>query len=156
MHKTLKLIGWVIGCELVGIIGSIFTVSAIPTWYALLNKPWFAPPNWLFGPVWTALYAGMGVAGYLLWELAQNKKKAKIARKFFAAQLLLNFIWTPVFFGLRSPELGLCVILPMWLAIVLTIRSSYLVSRTAACLLIPYLAWVSFASLLNGALALLN
>lgn len=156
MHKTLKLIGWVIGCELVGIIGSIFTVSAIPTWYALLNKPWFAPPNWLFGPVWTALYAGMGVAGYLLWELAQNKKKAKIARKFFAAQLLLNFIWTPVFFGLRSPELGLCIILPMWLAIVLTIRSSYLVSRTAAYLLIPYLAWVSFASLLNGALALLN
>ncbi len=157
MKHLPKLVISIIGCELVGLAGTPFTLTAIPTWYATLNKPFFAPPNWLFGPAWTLLYFLMGVAIYLVWTKDVSKKSAKKqAINTFLIQLALNFIWSPVFFGLRSPELGLIIIIAMWIAILVTIKHFYKLSRTAAYLLIPYILWVSFATLLNLSIALLN
>lgn len=156
MKNIAKLAISVIGCELVGILGTPFTTSAIPTWYAGLNKPFFAPPNWLFGPAWTLLYFLMGVAFYLIWQHGWRNKKSQIARKYFLIQLALNFIWSPVFFGLRSPLLGLIVILLMLVMIMLTIKKFYALSKPAAYLLIPYLLWVSFATTLNAGILVLN
>lgn len=156
MNKWLKLSVAVIGCELVGIIGSVFTVSAIPNWYSSLNKPFFSPPNWLFGPVWTLFYLFMGISLYLIWQQGVQKKKIKTALKYFFIQLALNFVWTPIFFGLKSPALALIVIIAMLVFIVLTIKKFYPINNWAAYLLIPYLAWVSFATILNASIVLLN
>lgn len=151
-----KLLISVIGCELVGLLGTPFTVTAIPTWYAGLNKPFFAPPNWLFGPAWTLLYFLMGVSFYLIWKQGFKKKSHKIARNFFLMQLALNFIWSPVFFGLKTPLIAFVIIIAMWIAILLTMQKFYPLSKTAAYLLIPYLLWVSFATMLNAGIVLLN
>lgn len=156
MKDYLKLIGCIIGCEVVGLLGTIFTIDSIPTWYANLNKPFFSPPNWLFGPVWTILYALMGISIYLILKKGIKKKNVKNAVQFFLIQLVLNFIWTPVFFGLKSPLLGLIVIVAMWVFIVLTIKKFYTLSKLAAYLLVPYLLWVSFATILNAAILYLN
>jgi len=156
MKDLPKLIVAVIGCELVGLLGTPFTVTAIPAWYTTLNKPFFAPPNWIFGPVWTLLYFLMGISIYLIWKQGWKKKKIRIAVQFFFTQLALNFIWTPIFFGLRSPGLGLIVIVAMWIFIVLTMRKFYPLSKLAFYLLMPYLLWVSFATLLNAAILVLN
>ncbi|MEP7166450.1 MAG: TspO/MBR family protein [Candidatus Woesebacteria bacterium] len=151
-----KLIISVVGCETIGFLGTPFTISAIPTWYVTLNKPFFAPPSWIFGPVWTILYLFMGVSLYLIWKQGYQKKRVKIACLFFLAQLGLNFIWSPIFFGLRAPLLGLVVIVAMWVFIVMTMRKFYPLSKPAFYLLVPYLLWVSFATLLNAAIVLLN
>lgn len=156
MKDFQKCIVSVIGCELVGLLGTPFTTSSIPTWYATLEKPFFAPPNWIFGPVWTLLYLLMGVAFYLIWKQGWQKKKAKTAGTFFLMQLALNGIWSPIFFGLRAPALGLVIIVAMWVCIAVTIRTFYPLSRVASYLLIPYLLWVSFATLLNAAIVVLN
>lgn len=156
MKNLPKLLIAIIGCELVGIIGSVFTISAIPTWYVTLNKPFFSPPNWLFGPVWTLLYLLMGISFYLLWQNGWKSKKVKEARNYFLAQLFLNFIWTPIFFGLKSPGLALVVIVAMWIFIVMTIEKLKPISKPAAYLLVPYLLWVSFATALNAAIVILN
>ncbi|MCD8507484.1 tryptophan-rich sensory protein [Candidatus Woesebacteria bacterium] len=156
MKDLSKLIFSVVVCELVGIIGSVFTVSAIPTWYATLNKPFFAPPNWLFGPVWTLLYFLMGVSFYLLWRQGWTKKSVRTARNYFLLQLGLNFLWTPIFFGLRSPLLALLVMSALWAAIIMAMLKIYRVSRMAAAILLPYLFWVSFAAALNAGIVVLN
>jgi len=156
MKDLNKLIISVFGCELVGLLGTPFTISAIPTWYANLNKPFFAPPNWLFGPVWTLLYFLMGVSLYLIWKQGLEKKKVKTAVIYFLAQLGLNFVWSPIFFGLRAPLIALIIITAMWVLIVITIKIFYPLSKWAAYLLVPYLLWVSFALLLNAAITLLN
>lgn len=156
MKDWQKLLLAVAGCELVGIIGSVATVEAIPTWYMGLNKPFFAPPNWLFGPVWTLLYLMMGVSFYLIWREGWKKKNTREAGAIFGWQLAVNFVWSPVFFGLKSPELALLVIVTMWGLIVVTMKKFYPISKTASYLLLPYLLWVSFATLLNGAIAGLN
>ena len=146
----------VVGCELVGILGTPFTMTAIPEWYSTLNKPFFAPPNWIFGPVWTLLYLLMGIAFYLIWQKGWDLKPVRWAGHYFLAQLALNFIWTPIFFGLRAPLPGLLVIVTMWVMIILTMKKFYPLSKTAFYLLVPYLLWVSFATLLNAAIVLLN
>jgi tryptophan-rich sensory protein len=156
MKPYLKIFSSIVLCELVGLLGTPFTLSAIPSWYVTLNKPFFAPPNWLFGPVWTLLYFLMGVSFFLIWNQGWQKATVRKASYFFLAQLALNFIWTPVFFGLRAPLLGLVVILSLWLMIILTMRKFYPLSRPATYLLIPYIFWVSFATLLNGAIVVLN
>jgi len=156
MKDLPKLIVSIVGCELVGILGSVFTVSSIPTWYATLNRPSFAPPNWIFGPVWTLLYFLMGVAFYLIWKQGWKRKKVRTAGNYFLAQLGLNFIWSPIFFGLKSPLIALVVIIAMWALIIMTMKKFYPLSRLAFYLLIPYLLWVSFASVLNGAIVVLN
>ncbi len=155
MNKFGKFLTSIIACELVGLLGTPFTADAIPTWYATLEKPFFAPPNWLFGPAWTLLYFLMGISFYLIWQQKNNRQNI-IAKRVFFAQLFLNFIWSPVFFGLRSPLLGLLVIIALWLMIVVTIYKFYPLSKGAAYLLLPYLLWVSFATTLNAAILLLN
>jgi benzodiazapine receptor len=150
------LIGSVLLCQLAGILGTPFTMSAIPNWYVFLNKPFFSPPNWLFAPVWTLLYTLMGIAFYLIWRQGWQKNTVKTAGTYFLIQLFLNFLWSIFFFGLRSPELGLINIIAMLIFIILTMKHFYPLSKLAAYLLIPYLAWVSFATLLNLAILVLN
>lgn len=165
MNKLFVLAGFILLCELAGVIGSIFTLPSIPAWYAGLVKPSFSPPNWLFGPVWVTLYLLMGISAYLVWEkLKENNaaknpagaKAAQLGLLLFAVQLVLNAKWSFLFFGLHSPFLGLVCIVFLWLAIVLTIWQFSKVSRNAALLLLPYLLWVSFASLLNYFIFALN
>lgn len=136
-------------CEGAGVIGSFFTFPAITGWYATLVKPTFSPPNYLFGPVWTFLYFLMGVALYLVWI-----RKGDL--KWFWVQLILNSLWSIIFFGLRSPALALIEIFFLWFTIVLTIKSFMKVYKPAASLLFPYLLWVSFASVLNFSIWVLN
>ena len=151
----MKLATSVVLCELVGILGAPATISAIPTWYAFLTKPFFSPPNWVFGPVWTLLYFLMGISFYLIWRQGW-KKDTKIAGKYFFAQLTLNFLWTFLFFGLKSPILGLIDILALLVLIVLTMKKFYPLSRTSFYLLVPYVLWVGFATALNIAIVVLN
>lgn len=154
MNRFWKLTLAIVLCEAVGILGGVFTAASIPTWYAGLNKPVFSPPNWIFGPVWTLLYASMGVASFLIWE-SKNKIKNR-ALAIFAIQLALNFLWSFIFFGLRNPELAFAEIVLLWLSILLTMGAFYRIRQSAAYILVPYLLWVSFASALNFAIAFLN
>jgi len=144
-----KLIFSLFICLFAGFIGSFFTSPAIPTWYATLQKPSFAPPNWVFFPVWTALFIMMGISLFLIWQKGREDKKVKNAIYLFAGQLVLNAMWSFAFFGLRSPLLGLIEIIFLWITILATILSFMKLSRTAAYLLIPYFLWVSFASIVN-------
>jgi len=156
MGKTLKLILSVVVCLLAGSLGTIFTISAIPTWYAGLIKPFFSPPNWLFGPVWTILYILMGVSFFLIWQKGFKDKKAVTALKLFAVQLLLNAIWSPIFFGAKNLFLAFIVIVFMWVFIVKTIFAFKKIDKVASYLLYPYIAWVSFATILNFSVWFLN
>lgn len=146
--KTFNIILAILFCELAGGIGSLFTAPSIGTWYAGLVKPSFNPPNWIFGPVWTTLFALMGVALYLIW-----KSRAMIP---FFIQLALNVLWSVIFFGLHSPFFALLEIAVLWLAIFWTIIACRKVSKAAAYLLMPYLLWVSFASALTFSIWRLN
>lgn len=156
MKNLLILVIFVIVCELAGILATPFTINAIPSWYSTLNKPPFSPPNFVFGPVWTILYMLMGLSAFLVWQKGMKKEKVKNALKLFALQLFLNFIWSILFFGLRSPLLGLIDILILWGLILITMIKFHRVSRPAAYLLIPYILWVSFATILNFSILLLN
>lgn len=149
-----KLIVSIVLCLAVGSLGSIFTSSSIPTWYATLNKPFFSPPNFIFAPVWTTLYILMGVSLYLLW--VSKKKEKEKAIKLFLIQLVLNFFWSLIFFKLHSAQLALIEIIALWIFIFLTIRESLSISKTSAYLLYPYLIWVSFALVLNFFIVILN
>lgn len=146
---VLKLIFAVVSCELAGFIGSIFTTPAIPTWYAGLVKPALTPPSWIFAPVWTALFAMMGVAVFLIWKKGLDKKGVKIALIIFDIQLVLNVFWSVIFFGLKSPGWAFVEIIFLWLAIVAVIIAFAKISRPTAWLLVPYIIWVSFAGYLN-------
>ena len=110
MKNWQKALISIAGCEAVGLAGTPFTLKAIPDWYIYLNKPFFAPPNWLFGPAWTLLYFLMGVAVYRIWTMKPSKK-TKEAINYFLAQLGINFMWTPIFFGLKAPVAGLAIII---------------------------------------------
>jgi tryptophan-rich sensory protein len=141
--------------QLAGAVGALFTMSAIPGWYATLARPELAPPNWVFGPVWTALFVLMGVAAFIVWRRGKGRvlREAMLA---YYLQLALNVLWSVLFFGLQSPYLALWGIAALWLGIALTLYLFLKVSRTAALLMVPYLAWVSFASYLNFMILLLN
>ncbi|MDP8254395.1 MAG: TspO/MBR family protein [Candidatus Alcyoniella australis] len=156
MRETAKLLGLILICQATGVLGALFTVPSIPTWYAGLNKPWFNPPNWLFGPVWTTLYLLMAIAAYLVWRQGIERPTVRRALKLFAIQLGLNAIWSPMFFGLHDVFLGLVVILLLLGLLAWTHSAFKKVSPMAAALLVPYVLWVGFASLLNSALYLLN
>ena len=149
MKRIAKAVLFVLASEAIGNIGTVFAIQAIPTWYAALAKPQFTPPNWLFGPVWTVLFALMGIAAFLVYDKGMRKRKVRIALSVFSLQFALNVLWTILFFGLRSTALGLIDILALWIAIAATIVLFCRVSRAAALLLIPYIAWVSVATLLN-------
>lgn len=144
----------IILCLGAGGLGSVFTTPAIGTWYTTLNKPVFSPPNFIFAPVWITLYILMAIAFYLV--LINKSKDKKMAITFFLTQLILNVFWSIIFFGLHNPIFAFVEIIILWIAIFLTIKSFYKISRNASYLLIPYLLWVSFASVLNLSIVLLN
>lgn len=154
-NKSILLIFALALPQIAGFVGALFTVSAIPNWYATLQKPLIAPPNWVFGPVWTILYFLMGLAFFLLLKAKKSKQKNE-AVKYFYKQLILNSVWSIAFFGLKSPILGFVVIVFLWISILITIIRFAKVSVLASQLLYPYLAWVSFASMLNFWIYLLN
>jgi len=155
VNRILKLTISIAIPFIAGAIGNFATLPNITSWYAMLEKPVFNPPNWIFGPVWTLLYALMGMSLYLVWtsRLKQVKTKAFVA---FGIQLVLNILWSMAFFGLHSPIGGLIIILGLTVAIVLTMRFFWRFSRMAVYLLIPYLLWVCFATTLNSAIVVLN
>jgi len=156
MMNILKLAVSLVGCFLVAFLGSAFTMPSIQTWYLELNKPFFNPPNWIFGPVWTTLYLMMGIALYLIWNKNLKNKKKDAAIKMFILQLVLNLFWSLAFFGLHQPFLALMTIIALWLSIFATIKYFSKISKTAAYLLYPYIFWVSFASILNLFIVILN
>lgn len=156
MINILKLIGCIVLCQLAGLIGSIFTFEAIPTWYAALIKPPFNPPNWVFGPVWTVLYTLMGISLFLVWKKGDKGFNIKNAVIIFIIQLLLNAVWSAIFFGAKSVLSAFILISLLWIAILLTMIQFNKVSKPAAYLLLPYLLWVSFASYLNLSIYILN
>ena len=139
-----------------GGIGTIFTLSQIPTWYATLTKPSWAPPNWLFGQVWTTLYILMAIALFLVWREGLNREDVRLAILIFAVQLVLNVLWSVIFFGYNSLLGGLVVVIILWIVILANIIVFYRVSKPAGLLLLPYIIWVSIASYLNYSVYLLN
>jgi len=152
----LRLIGCIAICQAAGIIGSVFTAQSVATWYTTLQKPSFSPPNWLFAPVWITLYTMMGIALYLVWRKSESTDIPSVVFILFAVQLVLNALWSFIFFGLRSPFWGFVEITMLWLAILAVILLFWKFSRYAALLLVPYLLWVSFAAILNFSLWRLN
>jgi tryptophan-rich sensory protein len=136
-------------------IGGALTASAVSDWYPTLDKPPYNPPDWIFGPVWTFLYILMAVAGWWVWRVAEPYEK-KPAMAWYCAQLLLNTLWSGFFFGLRSPLLGLLELSLFWPVLVMTVRSFWGVSRLGGLLMLPYLAWVSFAWFLNASIWWMN
>ena len=151
-----KFIFSLLVCLAAGFLGSIFTTPSIPTWYASLTKPSFNPPNWLFAPVWTMLFILMGISAFLVWQKGLKKKGVKKALGFFLAQLIFNVLWSFLFFKFHSPFLALLDIIFLWFLILLTVFKFFKINNTAGLLLIPYLLWVSFASVLNYAVYWLN
>ena len=144
-----KLLISIIACQFAGFIGSIFTTPSIPTWYATLQKPPFTPPNWLFAPAWITLYLLMGISAFIIWRRGLGNQQVKMALIVFLIQLVLNALWSVVFFGLESPLYGVIVIILLWITILLTILRFFQISNAAGALLLPYIAWVSFAAVLN-------
>ncbi len=150
-----RLIASLIFCQLAGFIGSVFTMPAISGWYASLEKPAINPPNWIFAPVWTFLYFLMGVTLYILWQNLP-KIEAKKSLVFFVIQLVLNVLWSVIFFGLKLPMVAFLEIVILWIFILLTMIKSSRVSKASIYLLLPYILWVNFAAILNFFLWRLN
>ncbi|MDH7602163.1 MAG: tryptophan-rich sensory protein [Armatimonadota bacterium] len=154
LKKLTVLVSAVLLCEAAGLVGSIFTAQSVDTWYLNLQKPSFNPPSWIFAPVWTLLYALMGVAAALVWF--KQSEAARMALIAFGVQLVLNALWSALFFGLRSPGAAFVEIIALWLAIFATLLLSWKVSWVAGVLLLPYLLWVCFAAVLNYSIWRLN
>ena len=152
----LMLIGFALLPTVLGALSGLATMDSVNTWYETIVRPTWAPPNWVFGPVWTLLYVSMGVAAWWIWRAPDDEPLRRPALAAFAAQLALNLAWSPIFFGLQSPGWALVEIAILWLALVATVVLFWRVRRAAGLLLVPYLAWVSFASVLNGAIWWLN
>ena len=157
MEKSniLKLITCLIFTVGLGGAGGFFTVPEIASWYVTLNKPSFNPPNYLFGPVWTLLYIFMGISLYLVWKQPPSLQRKK-AITIFVIQFAINISWSFIFFNQHQILLALVDIMAMWLFIIFTIIAFGKLNKTAAWLLVPYLLWVSFATILNSAIWVLN
>jgi benzodiazapine receptor len=155
MKKLLRFIGCILLTLTVGGISGIATIAGVKGWYTTLKKPFFNPPNYLFGPVWTILYFLMGVSLYLVFN-SQRSPALKGALAVFGVQLLLNFFWSIIFFNFHQVGWALVEILVMWVTIIFMIVAFYRINRTAGLLQLPYIAWVSFATLLNAGIFYLN
>ena len=155
MKNIPSLIVCVLICLAVGGLAGYATQTSVTTWFPTLNKPFFNPPSWLFGPVWTILYILMGVALWFVWKAPQTQER-KNGIIIFAVQLVLNFLWSFLFFGMKNPLFALVDIVLMLIAITLTIIIFRKVSTKTTPLLVPYLAWVSFATVLNASIWWLN
>jgi len=143
-------------CQMAGVLGSVFTSSSVLTWYPTLVKPSFAPPGWVISTVWIVLFTLMGISLFLVWREGKEGQENKIALGVFAAQLVVNVLWSWAFFGLQSPLAAIVVIAVLWLLILQCILRFWPISRNAALLLVPYILWVSFAAFLNYSIWRLN
>lgn len=157
MNKAVKIVIALMICLMVGYSASVVTRPSVATWYPTLIKPIFNPPNWIFMPVWTLLYILMAVAAGLVWDsIKEQKETVKIALGFFLIQLTLNAIWSYLFFELKNPMLALIEIVLLWLMIYETYLKFVKINKVAGYLLIPYMAWVAFAGVLNASIWWLN
>lgn len=154
-NKILKLIVSIVIPLVIGFFGSIFTSMSVKTWYPLLNKPVFNPPSWVFGPVWTLLFVLMGISFYLVWQNHFGGKTIQCVG-IFAVQLLFNFLWSILFFGLKNSLLAFVDLFLLWILIWVNFIIFYKVVKISGYLLLPYLAWVSFAGVLNFSIYILN
>ncbi len=150
------LISAIVLCQLAGVTGSFFTVSSLTDWYAGLNKPAFNPPNGIFGPVWITLYTLMGISLYLVWEKHRQSRKFNYPLMVFCLQLVLNLLWSMIFFGFKNLGLAFGEIIILFVLIAYVIKLFKLIDKLAAWLLVPYLLWVGFAALLNFSIWQLN
>ncbi len=150
------LILFIFACLMVGGLSGFFNPGDMNIWYANLIKPEWTPPNWIFGPVWTVLYILMGLAAFLVYREGFKRREVKIALGLFSLQLGLNFFWSILFFTFNNLRASFVEIIFLWVAIVATIISFYRISRPAAWIMVPYLLWVTFASILNYRLLILN
>jgi translocator protein len=151
-RSAMVFAGWLVATFAAAAMGSFFLPGE---WYALLHKPVWNPPNWIFGPVWTALYTIMAVAAWLVWKRGSFARQ-RVALSLFLLQLLFNALWSPLFFGLQSPGLAFVDLLALWLALLVTVAAFWKAHRLAGAMLLPYLAWVTFAGALNFAIWRLN
>ncbi|PKG32473.1 TspO/MBR family protein [Methanoregula sp.] len=156
IKSPVALLAFVLASVVAGSIGSLVTITGPASWYSLLVKPVFQPPNWIFGPMWTLLFILMGIAAYLIWERGIKEPEVRFALSVFCIQFVFNILWSFLFFGMQSPLLGLLDIIILWWLILATIMTFYRVRKSAAYFLIPYIAWVSFATILNATIVLLN
>lgn len=157
MNKISRIAIVVIICLAVGYLSGMVTRASITTWYPTLVKPSFNPPNWIFAPVWTSLYVMMGVAAGLIWNQITTQKAAVTkALQIFAIQLVLNALWSYLFFGLHNLMLATIEVVLLWLMIFETYSQFAKINKTASYLMLPYLAWVSFASVLTASIWWLN
>lgn len=155
MSNIVKLIVSLIIPLSVGAVAGMFTSQAVPNWYASLNRPSFSPPNWVFGPVWTTLYILLGTSFFLIWKENPSQQRS-LAIKVFAIQMFLNFAWSFIFFYFNMIGFALLEIILLWISIAVTIFLFYKIKPIAAYLNIPYLLWVSFATILNAGYYFLN
>jgi len=153
--KFLRLIFSVLIAQSAGVVGSIFTVSNVDGWYATLEKPLWNPPSWVFGPVWIALYTLMGISAYLVWR-QRHRPGAKLALSVYGAHLVLNALWSILFFGLQNPGLAFAEILILLGSILVTTVLFWRINNWSGALLVPYLSWAAFATLLNFTIWQLN
>jgi translocator protein len=155
LNTSLKLVCSLLLTLGTGAVAGLFTAKAVPEWYASLNQPSFSPPNLVFGPVWTALYILLGVSLFLVWKLDSGKER-NLAILAFLIQLILNFGWSFIFFYFKMIGFALVEIVILWIAIVIMLYLFYKIKPIAAYINIPYLLWVTFASILNSAYYFLN
>jgi tryptophan-rich sensory protein len=153
--KLVPLAGFLLASFSAAAVGGAATATSIRTWYPTLIKPVWNPPNWVFGPVWTLLYCLMAIAAWRVWQTGDTQFARRTFR-WFAAQLSLNLLWSVLFFGLRSPGLAFAEVVIFWAMLVVMLRGFWRADRIAAALWAPYVAWVSFATVLNGTIWWLN
>ncbi|MFC1575461.1 TspO/MBR family protein [Gemmatimonadota bacterium] len=156
MSNPIRLVIAVATPLLVGGLSGLVTAGGVRDWYPTLVKPWFNPPSWVFGPVWSLLYLMMGIAAFLVWQKGGDGGVVKTALTLFAIQLVLNGLWSVLFFGMRSPGLAFAEIIVLWAFIGATAVAFWRVSPVAGLLLLPYELWVTFAAVLNGSIWILN
>jgi len=156
LRKATRFIVAVATPLLVGGLSGFATARGVQVWYPTLVKPSFNPPSWVFGPVWTVLYVMMGISAFLVWQKGWNHRAVRAALILFTIQLVLNGLWSVLFFGVQSPGLAFLEILILWAFIAGTTVQFWRVDPLAGTLLLPYAAWVSFAAVLNGAIWMLN
>jgi benzodiazapine receptor len=155
-QRITNIIVWITICLAVSILGALFSKNASSDWYNELVKPQFMPPAWVFGIVWPILYIFMGIAASIVWQAGIQRREVKTAIILFFAQLILNLLWTPIFFGLYMIGFALLDIVILWFFILLTIITFWKVKKLSALFLIPYICWVTFAIFLNASIFVLN
>jgi translocator protein len=156
MTNKIKLIISLLLPQLAGGFGAFFMGNSVSTWYQVLEKPFFNPPSWVFGPVWLTLYLLMGISAYLIWKRTRENKEIKNTMNIYWAHLALNATWTPIFFGLQNIALAFFAIVALWILILILIVKFWRINKIASYLLMPYIAWVTIATALNASIWYLN